>query len=285
MKSVLSIQSHVVYGHAGNSSMVFPMQRMGIDVSPIYTAHCSNSSHYEQGVARNPISADNIRQLIHGLDNIKQLCQFDAVISGYLSTTDQCHAVAETVNKVKLLNPNAMYVYEPEMLDTEGQCDDLKARAKECSFKLLTIADVFVPSQYELAQCVGMKINSLYDVITACKKALDYGPKLVLVKHVHTLSDGQFTSLLATRKGCYVLQRPYLEFAIPPSGAGELTTAVFTASLINQLSPVEAFKHAANAVYGVLEVTRESNARELEIINAQYEMVEPTHNFIPKRLA
>lgn len=32
MKSVLLIQSDMVFGHAGNSAAVFPMRRMGIDV-------------------------------------------------------------------------------------------------------------------------------------------------------------------------------------------------------------------------------------------------------------
>ncbi len=29
MKNILSIQSHVVFGHAGNSAAEFPMRRMG----------------------------------------------------------------------------------------------------------------------------------------------------------------------------------------------------------------------------------------------------------------
>ena len=30
--NILSIQSHVAYGHAGNASAVFPMQRLGHEV-------------------------------------------------------------------------------------------------------------------------------------------------------------------------------------------------------------------------------------------------------------
>ncbi|MEZ9531607.1 pyridoxal kinase, partial [Vibrio sp. 10N.261.52.C2] len=49
MKSIISIQSHVVYGHAGNSSAVFPIQRMGLDVWPIHTVQFSNHTQYQQG--------------------------------------------------------------------------------------------------------------------------------------------------------------------------------------------------------------------------------------------
>ena len=32
---VLSIQSHVVHGHVGNKSAIFPMQLLGLDVDPV----------------------------------------------------------------------------------------------------------------------------------------------------------------------------------------------------------------------------------------------------------
>lgn len=32
---LLAIQSHVVFGHAGNSAAVFPMQRIGVNVWPL----------------------------------------------------------------------------------------------------------------------------------------------------------------------------------------------------------------------------------------------------------
>ena len=44
---VLSIQSHVAYGYAGNKAAVFPMQKLGIEVSPIYTVQLSNHTQYD----------------------------------------------------------------------------------------------------------------------------------------------------------------------------------------------------------------------------------------------
>ena len=46
MQNVLSIQSHVVFGHAGNSAAVFPMRRMGINVWPLNTVQFSNHTQY-----------------------------------------------------------------------------------------------------------------------------------------------------------------------------------------------------------------------------------------------
>ena len=44
--NLLSIQSHVAYGHVGNSAAVFPLQRLGHEVWPIHTVQFSNHTGY-----------------------------------------------------------------------------------------------------------------------------------------------------------------------------------------------------------------------------------------------
>ena len=44
--NILSIQSHVAYGHVGNSAAVFALQRLGIEVWPIHTVQFSNHTGY-----------------------------------------------------------------------------------------------------------------------------------------------------------------------------------------------------------------------------------------------
>ena len=44
--NILSIQSHVAYGHVGNDAAVFPMQRLGCEVWPIHTVQFSNHTGY-----------------------------------------------------------------------------------------------------------------------------------------------------------------------------------------------------------------------------------------------
>ena len=44
--NILSIQSHVAYGHVGNASAVFPMQRLGCEVWPVHTVQFSNHTGY-----------------------------------------------------------------------------------------------------------------------------------------------------------------------------------------------------------------------------------------------
>ena len=46
MKNILAIQSHVVFGHAGNSAAEFPMRRLGVNVWPLNTVQFSNHTQY-----------------------------------------------------------------------------------------------------------------------------------------------------------------------------------------------------------------------------------------------
>ncbi|UYI49518.1 pyridoxal kinase PdxY [Vibrio natriegens] len=279
MKSILSIQSHVVYGHAGNSSAVFPIQRMGIDAWPIHTVQYSNHTQYEQGWKGQKFCSDDVRTLLHGLDNINTLGECGAVLSGYQGSPDQCKAVADAVKLVKERNYNAIYVCDPVMGDPDKGCIVADGVREEITQSLLPISDVIVPNQYELTAMTGVEIHSVYDAVTACKEALKLGPKIVLVKHLHSIDSDMFSMILATPKACYLTQRPNIEFKQQPVGVGDLISAVFTACLIKNMSPTAAFRHTNNAIYGVLEVTKDYDSWELQTVNAQCEFVEPTHDF------
>ncbi|EOV0051492.1 pyridoxal kinase PdxY [Vibrio parahaemolyticus] len=279
MKSILSIQSHVVYGHAGNSSAVFPIQRMGIDAWPIHTVQYSNHTQYEQGWKGQKFCSDDIRTLLLGLDNINTLGECGAVLSGYQGSPDQCKAVADAVKLLKERNHNAIYVCDPVMGDPDKGCIVADGVREEITQSLLPISDVIVPNQYELTAMTGVEIHSVYDAVTACKEALKLGPKIVLVKHLHSIDSDMFSMILATPKACYLTQRPNIEFKQQPVGVGDLISAVFTACLMKNMSPTVAFRHTNNAIYGVLEVTKDYDSWELQTVNAQCEFVEPSHDF------
>ena len=65
--NLISIQSHVVYGHVGNSAAVFALQRMGVEVWPIHTVQFPNHTGYGKWQGR-VFDAGLIRDLIVGLE-------------------------------------------------------------------------------------------------------------------------------------------------------------------------------------------------------------------------
>src|SRR4029078_9667510 len=78
----LSIQSAVAYGHVGNSAAVFPLQRIGVEVLPVYTVNFSNHTGYRAW--RGPLIApDDVRDVLTGIEERGVFPQIDVVLSGY----------------------------------------------------------------------------------------------------------------------------------------------------------------------------------------------------------
>ena len=117
VKNVISIQSHVVYGAAGNSAAVFPMQRLGLNVWPIHTVQFSNHTQYGSWTGL-PTPIDQISELVEGigrLDGGAVLKSCNAVLSGYLGSPEHGAQVLSVVEQVRAANPEMVYLCDPVM--------------------------------------------------------------------------------------------------------------------------------------------------------------------------
>jgi pyridoxine kinase len=77
--NILSIQSHVAYGHVGNSAAVFALQRLGAEAWPIHTVQLSNHRGYDTARGR-MFDPDMVRELVRGLGERGALARCDAVL-------------------------------------------------------------------------------------------------------------------------------------------------------------------------------------------------------------
>ena len=121
---VLSIQSAVAYGHVGNSAAVFPLQRIGVEVLPVYTVNFSNHTGY--GAWRGPlISPDDVRDVILGIEERGVFPQIDAVLSGYQGGEGIGDVILDAVARVKAadlargMGPRTVLVTSVERPDRE----------------------------------------------------------------------------------------------------------------------------------------------------------------------
>src|SRR5687767_8008763 len=114
--NLLSIQSHVAYGHVGNAAAVFALQRLGIEVWPIHTVQFSNHTGYASWRGR-AFDAAMIRELTQGIGERGVLGQCDGVLSGYLGSAEIGAAVLEVVAQVRRANPAARYCCDPVIGD------------------------------------------------------------------------------------------------------------------------------------------------------------------------
>src|SRR5256885_11728224 len=106
--NILSLQSHVAYGHVGNSAAVFPLQRIGVEVWPVHTVQFSNHTGYGRWGGR-AFSGGTIGLVVEGIEARGVLGECDGVLSGYLGSLDIGEAVLDAVARVKSANPAARY--------------------------------------------------------------------------------------------------------------------------------------------------------------------------------
>ncbi len=279
MKGILSIQSHVTYGHAGNGCAVFPMQRMGHEVWAINTVQFSNHTQHPQGWTGQVHDARQISEIFEGLAKLNALSQIKGIVTGYLGGASHCDVIVDIVKEVRRHNPECLYFCDPVMGASDKGCIVSEGVAELLVSKVMPIADVIVPNQFELSQFIGVPIETLEQAHHACAEAMEKGPKMVLAKHLHSVSDEAFTMMFASAQSSYLAQRPHLPFERQPVGVGDLITSVFAAAYLNGLSEVKAFQHCNNAVYGVLKATQEKGEWELQTIAAQTEFVSPSEQF------
>ena len=88
MKNVLSIQSHVVYGYAGNKSRgvsdaVAWSGCLGVEHGAIFQPH---SIWQWKGMV---IPKEQIGEITQGIDDIDALHECDAILSGYIGAAEQ----------------------------------------------------------------------------------------------------------------------------------------------------------------------------------------------------
>ncbi|MDM5101906.1 pyridoxal kinase PdxY [Aeromonas salmonicida] len=277
MKRILSIQSHVVFGCAGNSAAVFPMRRMGMEVWPVNTVQFSNHTQYSQGWQGMVMPDGHIRQLITGLADIGVLAQCDALLSGYLGSAEQGEEILAAVARLKALNPNALYFCDPVMghpdkgcIVAPGVADFLKNRALAC-------ADMLAPNLLELEQLTEREIRNVPQALAACQQLRDQGVKLVMVKYLGKagFAMDRFEMLLVCEEGAFHISRPLYPFARDPIGVGDLLSATMLANLLAGFTPVAAFERTNASVDAVVAQTWLAGAYELQLVAAQQAMVLP----------
>ncbi|MGV2704274.1 UNVERIFIED_CONTAM: pyridoxal kinase PdxY [Aeromonas salmonicida] len=277
MKRILSIQSHVVFGCAGNSAAVFPMRRMGMEVWPVNTVQFSNHTQYSQGWQGMVMPDGHIRQLITGLADIGVLGQCDALLSGYLGSAEQGEEILAAVARLKALNPNALYFCDPVMGHPDKGCIVAPGVADFLKNRALTCADMLAPNLLELEQLTEREIRNVPQALAACQQLRDQGVKLVMVKYLEQagFAMDRFEMLLVCEEGAFHISRPLYPFARDPIGVGDLLSATMLANLLRGFTPVAALERTNASVDAVVAQTWLAGAYELQLVAAQQAMVLP----------
>lgn len=285
--NILSIQSHVSYGHVGNSAAVFPLQRLGHEVWPIYTVNFSNHTGYGDW-GGSPIPASEVTAIVDAMEKRGALAKVDVVLSGYQGGTDIADAILDAVARVKAANPQATYTCDPVMGNAKSGCFVNPAIPVLLRERVVPKADLITPNQFELGYLAGMEVRTLEQTLQAVDAVRAMGPRTVLVTSVHCpdADPGTIEMLAADATGAWVVATPYLPFKA--NGSGDVTAALFTAHYCQHFgqtgSARTALERTTASMFKLLQRTHSSGERELQLIQSQDSYVAPTAHFDARQL-
>lgn len=280
---LLSIQSHVAYGHVGNSAAVFPLQRLGIEVWPVHTIQFSNHTGYESWRG-DVFAAEAVRAVVTGIAERGVFAQCDGVLSGYMGAVETGDVILDAVRRVKAANPRARYCFDPVIGDVGTGVFVRDGIPQFMTEHVLPAADLITPNQFELEYLAKMKTGTVKSAFVAIERLHVLGPKTVLVTSVQTdETPADCLDLLASDgHERWRLRTPKLRMAAV--GAGDVIAALFMAHYLKSGSVAHALSRAGSSIFGILRRTAEAGAGEMVLIEAQEEIVHPTRIFEPERI-
>jgi pyridoxine kinase len=276
--NILSIQSWVSYGHVGNASAVFPLQRLGAEVWAVNTVQFSNHTGY--GAWRGSVfGAELIQDLVDGIAERGVLPRCDAVLSGYMGAAGIGEAIVAAASRVKAANTAAMYCCDPVIGDVGRGIFVRPGIPEFIRDRAVPVADILTPNQFELEWLTGRAVVSLDDAKAAIAALQARGPRCVLVTSLRTAdTPADQIELLAGEGGeFWRLSTPLLPISV--NGAGDAIAALFLFHRLRWGEARVALSAAASSIHGLLRRTAEAGSREILTVAAQEEFVTPSRVF------
>ncbi len=275
---ILSIQSAVAHGHVGNSAAVFPLQRIGVEVLPVYTVNFSNHTGY--GAWRGPlISPDDVRDVLLGIEERGVFGEIDAVLSGYQGGEGIGDVILDAVARVKAANPAAVYACDPVMGNAKSGCFVAPAIPILLRERVVPAADIITPNQFELGYLTGTEPGDLASTLASADAARAMGPSTVLVTSVERPDrpGGTIEMLAVTGDGAWIVQTPHIP--MKANGSGDVTAALFTAHFTESGDAAAALARTVSSVFDLLQNTYDAGSKELRLVESQEFYAHPRLQF------
>lgn len=281
---VLSIQSHVAYGHVGNDAAMLPLQMLGIEPVAVHTVQFSNHTGYGEFKGQ-VFTAAHVQDVLDGLRARGVLEHCTAVLSGYLGDAGVGEAIVSAVQEVRGARPRALYLCDPVMGDVgrglfvrPGIPEFLRRRA-------LSQASVITPNHYEFELLHGGGPLATVDATIAAARSLlgqmhDTTSALIVITSLRTddLPQDQLATLAVNADSAWMVQTPFVDLQPLPNGMGDVFSAVLLGRLIRGEAVPDALSSAVSTLYALVSHTQ-SGQRDLQLVACREQLTHPGQRF------
>jgi pyridoxine kinase len=281
--SILSIQSHVAYGHVGNAAAVFPLQRIGCEVWPIHTVQFSNHTGYPDWRGQ-VFDAKMIDDCMAGIAARGALADCDAILSGYMGSAEIGAAIVRAAAAVRAQNSAAVYCCDPVLGDVGRGLYVKESVAAFMREAALPAATIITPNHFELDLLSGQPATDIDGARRALRALHTRGPSVIVVTSLalDSTPPDAIDMIVSEKDSLWRLRTP--KAPISAHGAGDVFAALFLAHWLRTRSAPESIAQAASSVYGLIDATAKSGSRELQIVAAQEQFVRPSRLFAAEKI-
>jgi pyridoxine kinase len=261
MAKVLSISSQVVYGHVGNSTACFVLQRIGHEVLSLPTVLLSNRPGYRALAGERTDPAELDAMLEAGQAN-GWLGDVDAILTGYIPTAEHAALCERWITRIKVLNPDTLYLCDPIIGDEPAGIYLEETAARAVREHLVPLADILTPNRFELGWLSGRPIP---DAAAAVAAAGALSRPAVIVTSAPADAPNRIANILV--EGRDVAATASMRETVQAHGTGDFFAANFLAHKLNGLNNREALQAAAAATAMILAASEGQS--ELALIETQ----------------
>ncbi|KFW95323.1 Pyridoxal kinase, partial [Phalacrocorax carbo] len=129
------------------------------------------------------LNSDELHELYEGL-KLNKVNQYDYVLTGYTRDTSFLAMVVDIVQELKQQNSNLVYVCDPVMGDKwngEGSMYVPKDLLPVYRDKVVPVADIITPNQFEAELLTGRKIHTEKEALEVMDMLHAMGPETVVI--------------------------------------------------------------------------------------------------------
>ncbi|GER48082.1 pyridoxal kinase [Striga asiatica] len=172
------------------------------------------------------LNGDQLWDLIEGLE-ANNLSYYTHLLTGYIGSVSFLNTVLKVIEKLRAINPGLTYVCDP-VLGDEGKLYVPQEMVSVYREKVVPVASMLTPNQFEAELLTGSRILSEQDGREACNILHASGPSKVVITSINI--DGNLLLIGSHRKD---KGQPPAQFriSIPKipayfTGTGDLMTAL-----------------------------------------------------------
>ena len=278
---VITVQSQLVYGHAGNSAAVPPLRALGVRVAEIPTTLLSNAPFYATMRGR-MLPADWLAELLQGASERGLPSRARAVVSGYFGTVANGEVFTDWIAAELAANAGLAYWLDPVIGDTHT--GPYVEPALEAVFRerLLPLATVVTPNAFELGRLTGRDALAQDDAIAAARELLERGPQWVIAHSVEG-APGELVTLAVSQDEVWRWTSQHLPVDV--AGTGDVLLSLALAFVLRGEPMPMAISRAIAGVHAALEATLAADVEEFDVLSAAPAAQLPPGRFRGQRLA